>query len=160
MASPAVNARRRAKDVAVSMLPDPSIARRIAWVLAMGAWVFLFISLASFDSADAPSHVVAVHNAPPANLCGGAGAAIAYWGYQVLGIGAWVVLGGLAMLLWVTVHGRVLTQPLVRSLGMVIMAVAVFFFALPMLTPWWRRRRGTPAAAPAEAGAERRDPRA
>ena len=36
-----------------------------------------------------------------------------------------------------------------RPISGVIMAVAVFFFALPMLTPWWRRRRGTPPPAPA-----------
>jgi len=27
--------------------------------------------------------------------------------------------------------------------------VAIFFFALPVITPWWRRLRGLPAAAPA-----------
>ena len=27
--------------------------------------------------------------------------------------------------------------------------VAVFFFALPVITPWWRRLRGLPAGAPA-----------
>jgi putative tricarboxylic transport membrane protein len=34
-----------------------------------------------------------------------------------------------------------------RPITAVIMALAVFFFALPALTPWWRRRRG-PGAPP------------
>src|SRR5688572_25429050 len=114
MASKGESARRKARHVAAAMLPDPSVARRIAWVLAAGVWVFLFVSLSSFDSGDAPSHVVAVHNSPAGNLCGQAGATIAYWGYQVLGIGAWMVLGGLAMLLWTTLHGHIVDQPLVR----------------------------------------------
>jgi putative tricarboxylic transport membrane protein len=38
-----------------------------------------------------------------------------------------------------------------RPIAGVIMAVAVFFFALPALTPWWRRRRGAPPRPPAPA---------
>jgi putative tricarboxylic transport membrane protein len=36
-----------------------------------------------------------------------------------------------------------------RPIAGVITAAAVFFFALPALTPWWRRLRGLPAGAPA-----------
>src|SRR5229473_3107358 len=36
-----------------------------------------------------------------------------------------------------------------RPIAGAITAVAIFFFALPALTPWWRRLRGLPAAAPA-----------
>jgi putative tricarboxylic transport membrane protein len=37
-----------------------------------------------------------------------------------------------------------------RPIAGVITAVAIFFFVLPVLTPWWRRMRGTalPAARP------------
>jgi putative tricarboxylic transport membrane protein len=35
-----------------------------------------------------------------------------------------------------------------RPIAGVITAVAVFFFVLPVLTPWWRRLRGTPTPAP------------
>ncbi len=37
------------------------------------------------------------------------------------------------------------TQPI----SGVIMAAALFFFSLPIITPWWRRLRGLPVAAPA-----------
>ena len=37
------------------------------------------------------------------------------------------------------------TQPI----SGVIMAAALFFFILPIITPWWRRLRGLPVAAPA-----------
>jgi putative tricarboxylic transport membrane protein len=39
----------------------------------------------------------------------------------------------------------------VRPIAGVITAAAVFFFALPVITPWWRRWRGaaeTPPVAP------------
>ncbi len=35
-----------------------------------------------------------------------------------------------------------------RPISGAITAVAVFFFAMPVLTPWWRRLRGLPAAVP------------
>jgi putative tricarboxylic transport membrane protein len=36
-----------------------------------------------------------------------------------------------------------------RPISGVIMAVALLFFALPVITPWWRRWRGVPRTAPA-----------
>src|SRR5207244_2714349 len=36
-----------------------------------------------------------------------------------------------------------------RPIAGAITLVAIFFFALPIITPWWRRLRGAPAAAPA-----------
>jgi len=35
-----------------------------------------------------------------------------------------------------------------RPIAAVITAVAVFFFMMPIITPWWRRLRGLPAATP------------
>jgi len=46
-----------------------------------------------------------------------------------------------------------LTIFFVRPISGIIMAVAVFFFALPALTPWWRGRRGAPR--PVESAASR-----
>ncbi len=39
-----------------------------------------------------------------------------------------------------------------RPIAGTIMWVAVFFFALPLITPYWRRLRGQPAAQPASGG--------
>jgi putative tricarboxylic transport membrane protein len=35
-----------------------------------------------------------------------------------------------------------------RPIAAVITAAALFFFILPIITPWWRRLRGLPVAAP------------
>jgi putative tricarboxylic transport membrane protein len=34
-----------------------------------------------------------------------------------------------------------------RPIAGAITAAAVFFFALPVITPWWRRLKGVPASA-------------
>jgi putative tricarboxylic transport membrane protein len=41
---------------------------------------------------------------------------------------------------------------LMRPIAGAITAVAIFFFVLPVLGPWWRRVRGRPAAEPVTAG--------
>src|SRR5262245_12945687 len=38
---------------------------------------------------------------------------------------------------------------LTRPIAAAITAVAIFFFILPVITPWWRRLRGLPVAATA-----------
>lgn len=118
-------ARKARKSSGGDGLPAATLTRRAGWVAAAGVWVFLVAALASFDSADAPSHVVAVQNDPIANWCGRAGAAIAYWSYHVLGIGSWVMLVGAGGYLGVTVTGRVVSHPLVRGIGLLIVAIAV-----------------------------------
>ena len=103
----------------------PTLPRRVAWVALAGAWTFLVAALLSFDSADAPSHVVAVHNHPPANWCGTVGAFVAYWGYHVVGVGSWVIMAAWAGLLGATLAGRRVGHPLVRAIGVLLVAVSV-----------------------------------
>ncbi len=106
---------------------DPFMLR-ICWVAAAALVVFFALALGSFDSADAPSHVVAVHNQPAANLCGGAGAVVAYWSYYVLGIGSWVILLSIAGYLAVLSRGRAVSHALVRLIGVLLMAISVSSF--------------------------------
>jgi putative tricarboxylic transport membrane protein len=40
----------------------------------------------------------------------------------------------------------------VRPISGVIVAIALLFFLLPLLTPWWRRRRGVPRVASPASG--------
>jgi S-DNA-T family DNA segregation ATPase FtsK/SpoIIIE len=109
---------------AATELPPASFARRAAWVALAGLWVFLFLSLGTFDSADWPSHTVAMHNQPPANLMGTLGAGVAYWIYLSVGFGVWLPMIAGAIGLGVTASGRVITHPLVRAFGAVVMMLA------------------------------------
>ncbi len=124
MARKGIRARRYQADD-----DSPSVIwRRVGWVALAGLWVFGVVALASFDSADWPSHMVAVHNAPTVNLCGPVGALIAYWSYYLIGVGSWIALAGLGGYLALAVAGRPLTHPLLRVVGVVFMAVAVSCF--------------------------------
>ena len=118
---------------AVSMRKDEELAtvtlvRRVSWVAATAFWLFLVVALASFNTADWPSHAVAVHNDPPRNLCGPVGALIAWWSYAVIGVGAWVILAGVAGYLVLTAGARKVDHPFVRAAGLLLMALAVSGF--------------------------------
>jgi len=113
----------RSKKSSDSHPPVVTFSRQAAWILAAGAWLFLVLALASFNSSDAPSYAVAVHNDPPANLCGQFGAAAAFWIYHVAGLSAWLLLTGAAGGLIATLTGRPLTHPVVRGLGVVLITV-------------------------------------
>ncbi|MCH7484016.1 MAG: DNA translocase FtsK 4TM domain-containing protein, partial [Chloroflexi bacterium] len=104
MARQAVAAREY--EEADDAMSPAMLARRVGWIALAAAWIFLVVALVSFDSADWPSHTVSAHNDPTRNLCGPAGALVAYWCYHVIGIGSWVLLAGLAGYLGVIVTGR------------------------------------------------------
>ncbi len=126
MARQAVAAREY--DGADDAMSLATLARRVGWIALAAAWVFLVVALASFDSADWPSHTVSAHNDPTRNLCGPVGALLAYWCYHVIGMGSWVLLAGLSGYLGVIVTGRIVTHPVVRVFGLIFMAVAVSSF--------------------------------
>ena len=118
---------------AVSVREDDDMAtatlvRRVSWVVGAGLWAFLVVGMASFDTADWPSHAVAVHNDPPHNLCGPVGALIAWWSYAIIGIGTWVILAGIAGYLVLTAGARTVGHPFVRMAGLLLMALAVSGF--------------------------------
>ncbi|HWB19268.1 MAG TPA: DNA translocase FtsK [Phycisphaerales bacterium] len=98
--------------------------KRALWLLAATVWVFVALSLISFSSSDAPSHVVAVQNAHVTNLCGRAGAIVSYWGYWVIGTGVWVALICTGVYLVLTVRGERVNQTLLRAIGVVMMSLS------------------------------------
>src|SRR2546426_456960 len=68
-----------------------NMARRIVLFLALGAWGFLLVSMASFHPEDWPSHQVYPY-APIQNLCGAAGAYVAYHLFFAIGQGVFPIL--------------------------------------------------------------------
>lgn len=70
-------------------------------VLALGLLalvVFVGLSFLSYDPADPPSDLVFPARQTPINICGSTGAAIAFYGRQLLGAGVWMVMA--AMVAW------------------------------------------------------------
>jgi S-DNA-T family DNA segregation ATPase FtsK/SpoIIIE len=105
-------------------LPPATFARRATWVALAGLWVFLFLTLGTFSSADWPSHAVAVHAEPPSNLMGRLGAVIAYWTYLGVGYGVWLPMLAAALALATTASGRSISHPAVRAFGAVVMMLS------------------------------------
>ena len=106
-----------------SMLP-PAV-RRSGWILLAGLWIFAALALASFDVADWPSSLVAEWNEPIRNLCGRVGAAVAWHSYFVLGLGVWVLAIGTGAWLFLAAIGRPAEHALIRTVGLVIVTLAV-----------------------------------
>ncbi|HVT87991.1 MAG TPA: DNA translocase FtsK [Tepidisphaeraceae bacterium] len=99
------------------------IIRQSLLFLGIGAWVFLFLSLASFHASDWPSHQVYPYP-PIQNLCGPTGSYVAYYCFLALGEGLFPVLFltgvGLAMVMF-----KQRVQDLwIRSIGLLILSIA------------------------------------
>ncbi|MBX3359703.1 MAG: DNA translocase FtsK 4TM domain-containing protein [Phycisphaeraceae bacterium] len=102
---------------------DPSLLwRRVFWMALAACWLFLAVSAVTFNLADPPSPIVTPANDPVANWCGRVGAAAAYYSYEMLGLGVWVL-----MLLWglhlsIMAAGKRVGHLGVRFLGAFLMA--------------------------------------
>jgi S-DNA-T family DNA segregation ATPase FtsK/SpoIIIE len=119
----AIAARGRAP--AAPAQQDPSLMwRRVGWIALAGAWVFLVVSALSFDSADPPSPLVSPANNPVMNWCGRAGAAAAYYGYEMFGLGLWVLIALAGVHVAVTGLGFRVGHVAVRTLGAAVMTGA------------------------------------
>ncbi|MFM9956795.1 MAG: DNA translocase FtsK [Phycisphaerales bacterium] len=108
----------------------PSNAARLLWIGGFGAWVFLVISMVSFDPADPPGTAAApvrdIHQIQ--NWGRQVGAYLSHELFTVLGSGAWILaltIGG--WLLQVAFRGPV-RQVVIRGLGVLILAAAFSSF--------------------------------
>ena len=97
--------------------------RRIGLFAAVGVWVFLLVSLASFHAEDWPAHHVYPWG-PTENLCGAVGALIAYGCYFLLGQGTFLLLffSGIIMTMWIMRNK--LTDIWLRAVGLLLLSVA------------------------------------
>ncbi|MCL4220179.1 MAG: DNA translocase FtsK 4TM domain-containing protein [Phycisphaerales bacterium] len=95
------------------------------WMALAAAWVFVVVSLLSFDAGDAPSHAVWPRNEYMANWCGPVGSAAAYALLRLLGLSVVIPVGfcGFA-LVYAGWKGRV-RHPLFRGLGVALLTLGV-----------------------------------
>ena len=94
----------------------------------------LFCSCLSFDIGDWPSRYFSPPNNPPVNWCGSIGAFGAYYLLYYIGPGVFVMLVCGVCFLAAQIAGKRLGQPVLRAVGMGLLAVAVsssFFLFRP-----------------------------
>ncbi|MFT3788736.1 MAG: DNA translocase FtsK 4TM domain-containing protein [Tepidisphaeraceae bacterium] len=102
-------------------------AHLVRWTLvliAAAVWAFAFLSLVSFDATDWPSHAVYPWG-PTHNLCGAAGALLAYYSFFALGSGAYAVLFFTAVFIGMKLGGQTLGDPWLRAVGLVLLAISL-----------------------------------
>ena len=92
-------------------------------VLALA--VFLGLSLVSYDPADAPAQIVYPSHSQPVNLCGIAGAQLAHSLFVAVGAGAYFLFIILVILDTRMFTREVYQDPITRSCGVVLVAIAV-----------------------------------
>ena len=91
--------------------------------LAVGTWVFLMLALASFHTTDWPSHTVYPYP-PTGNLCGNAGAFVAYYAFLALGQGVFPVLFFTGVCLALVIFRNRVADLWLRAAGLVVLSIA------------------------------------
>src|SRR3954451_4698711 len=99
------------------------IIRQSLVALGIGAWAFLMLSLASFHPADWPSHTVFPYP-PTRNLCGNAGAFIAYYAFLAIGQGVFPVLFFTGVSLALLMFKNRVGDLWLRAVGLVVLSIA------------------------------------
>jgi S-DNA-T family DNA segregation ATPase FtsK/SpoIIIE len=93
--------------------------------IVLCACVLLLCSGVSFDMGDAPSEYAWPHNDPVQNSIGQAGAFAAYYMLYYFGPGAFVGLFGVVVGLFSHLASKPLTQPVLRTVGLILVTTAV-----------------------------------
>src|SRR3954464_3395679 len=99
------------------------LQRAVVLFLSVGTWLFFMLALASFSSADWPSH--SVYPYPPThNLCGPVGAWIAYHAFLVLGHGVFPVLFFSGVCLAMHLFKNSVSDLWLRGAGLLLLSIA------------------------------------
>jgi len=102
-------------------MPDSRSLKLDLTALALLALtVFFALALYSYDPSDPPSTLVFPVRERPHNVCGPLGAMAATWLLTALGVGAYYLVGSLAVLDTLLLAQRGLTAPLLRAAGWVV----------------------------------------
>ncbi len=114
----------------------------ILWAVLAGAWILVALSLASYDPADAPGYAVTPLNQQPANWAGHVGAVIAHQTYLMIGPGAWILLAGWLAFMVAAAIRRPLSQPVLRTVGIILMGLTTSAIVAVAAAGWSQRPEG------------------
>src|SRR6476660_7110542 len=110
-----------------------NVIRPTVLFLAIASWAFLLLSLASFHATDWPSHTVYPWPATQ-NLCGSAGAFVAYYCFLAIGQGVFPVLFFSGVMLALVLFKNRVSDVWLRVIGLLLLSTA-FAAAVHHLRP-------------------------
>src|SRR5437764_2505727 len=100
-----------------------NVIRNTLLFLALGAWAFLLLALGSFHPTDWPSHTVYPWPATQ-NLCGTAGAFVAYYCFLAIGQGVFPVLFFSGVMLALVLFKNRVSDVWLRVIGLLLLSTA------------------------------------
>ena len=102
-----------------------NLSYKAVQIIALAIMAMLFFSCLSFDAGDFPSRYVWPNNHPAANWCGSVGAFFAYYLMYYAGAGVFIVLAASISAIVIKFANKEISQPIIRSIGMMLVAAAV-----------------------------------
>jgi hypothetical protein len=99
-------------------------ALKAAKCFAIAFILVMLCSCLSFNIGDWPSPFVYPHNGPSENLCGSIGAFFSYYLLYYVGPGIFVILVSAICFLALSLTGRDINQPVLRSIGLCLLTIA------------------------------------
>ena len=106
---------------------------RVLFVIFACAWVFVLLALGSFRPTDWPSPAIYPYHAVE-NLCGNAGAFVAYWTFFILGQGIFPILFFSGICITLYLFGNRVSDVWLRTIGIALLSVA-FASAIHLVRP-------------------------
>jgi S-DNA-T family DNA segregation ATPase FtsK/SpoIIIE len=100
-----------------------NLSRTVLLFVSVSVWVFLLLSVGSFHATDWPSHDVAPYP-PIRNVCGSAGAVVAYYVYFAMGPGIFPVLFFSGVCLALYLFKSRVGDFWLRAVGLVLLSVS------------------------------------
>src|SRR5258707_5302499 len=114
----------------------PNTWNRVFFVVFACGWLFVLLALGSFRPTDWPSPAVYPYHAVQ-NLCGNAGAFIAYWTFLILGQGIFPILFFSGICISLYLFGNRVSDVWLRTIGVALLSVA-FASAIHLIRPGTR----------------------
>jgi DNA segregation ATPase FtsK/SpoIIIE, S-DNA-T family len=122
----------------LSMFENRSRRLDLAALALLAGVMFLAVSLWTYDRFDPPSTLVYPATNLVHNACGWAGAYVANYMFETLGLGAYYVLASLAVVTALLLAHREIDQPMLRAVGWIVSLtglVTLAALAVPNWTP-------------------------
>jgi S-DNA-T family DNA segregation ATPase FtsK/SpoIIIE len=118
------------------MFENRSLKLDVCALALVAIVLFLGVALFTYYPTDAPSTLVWPPSETVDNACGHAGAYTAYYLFESLGVGAYYLVGSLAVLTFLLLVRREIDQPILRTVGWAVSVVGLTTLAALAIPNW------------------------